>query len=158
MSVLLIPSFLVSNMSESLRSLTKNERCEQIAQIAHQKWATMSDSLTLLRGNERSRANRSGHSPKMSKWVNRSFFWGNHSSAHFWAKNKWFAQKTDERILSPALLLHNLPSATHPPLPSAKRFFIAVRQCYLEMKTIKQPYFSILSSIILWLYAKAGGW
>ena len=32
------------------------------------------------------------------------------------------------------LLLPNLPSATHPPLPSAKRFFFAERQCYLEMK------------------------
>ena len=49
------------------------------------------------------------------------------------------------------LLLHNLPSATHPPLLSARRFFNAVRQCYLEMKTNKVPYFSILSSIILWL-------
>ena len=37
MSDLLIPSFLESNVSESLRSLTKNERCEQIAQVAHQK-------------------------------------------------------------------------------------------------------------------------
>ena len=37
MSDLLIPSFLVSDVSESLRSLTKNERCEQIAQVAHQK-------------------------------------------------------------------------------------------------------------------------
>ena len=39
MSDSLIPSFLVSNVSESLRSLTKNERCERIAQVAHQKWA-----------------------------------------------------------------------------------------------------------------------
>ena len=35
----LIPSFLMSNVSESLRSLTKNEWCKQIAQVAHQKWA-----------------------------------------------------------------------------------------------------------------------
>ena len=74
MSESLIPSFLVSDVSESLRSLTKNERCERIAQVAHQKWATMSDSLRLLRGNERLWANCSGRSPKMSKWVNRSFF------------------------------------------------------------------------------------
>ena len=47
-----IPSFLVSNVSKSLRVLTKNERpwairsgpsekmsnCEQITQVAHQKW------------------------------------------------------------------------------------------------------------------------
>ena len=32
-------SFPLSNVSESLRSLTKNERCERIAQVAHQKWA-----------------------------------------------------------------------------------------------------------------------
>ena len=49
------------------------------------------------------------------------------------------------------LLLHNLPSATHPPLPSARRFFNAVRQCYFEMKPNKEPCFSILSIILLWL-------
>ena len=48
------------------------------------------------------------------------------------------------------LLLHNLLSATHPPLSSARRFFNAARQCYFEMKTNTEPYFSILSSIILW--------
>ena len=37
MSNSLIPSFLVSDVSKSLRKLTKNERCEQIAQVAHQK-------------------------------------------------------------------------------------------------------------------------
>ena len=35
MSDSLIPSFLVSDMSESLRLLTKNEQCEQIAQVAN---------------------------------------------------------------------------------------------------------------------------
>ena len=49
------------------------------------------------------------------------------------------------------LLLQNLPSATHPPLPSAWRFFNAVQQCYIEMKTNKEPCFSILPSVILWL-------
>ena len=56
------------------------------------------------------------------------------------------------KIFAATLLLHNLPTVTHPPLPSAKRFFIAEKQCYLEMKTLKEPYFSILSilsSIIL---------
>ena len=38
MSESLIPSFLVSDVSELLRSLTKNEQCEQIAQVAHQIW------------------------------------------------------------------------------------------------------------------------
>ena len=37
MSESLISSFLVSDVSELLRSLTKNERCERIAQVAHQK-------------------------------------------------------------------------------------------------------------------------
>ena len=37
MSESLISSFLVSNVSESLRELTKNERCERIAQVDHQK-------------------------------------------------------------------------------------------------------------------------
>ena len=36
MSHSFIPSFL---MSESLRLITKYERCERIAQVAHQKWA-----------------------------------------------------------------------------------------------------------------------
>ena len=48
MSDSLIPSFLVSDVSESLRLLTINERCEQIAQVAPK--------------NERSWANRSGRS------------------------------------------------------------------------------------------------
>ena len=62
MSDSLIPSFLVSELlrsltkmsdvSKSLRPLTKNERCEQIAQVAHQKWATMSNLLSWLTKNE----------------------------------------------------------------------------------------------------------
>ena len=62
-------SFPLSDVSVSLRSLTKNEQCEQITQVAHQKWATMSASLTSLKGNERLWANRSDRSPKMRKWV-----------------------------------------------------------------------------------------
>ena len=88
MSDSLILSFLVSNVRESLRSLTKNEQCEQIAQVANQKWATMSDSLRALRGNEQSWANCLGSSPKMSEWVNRSFFWVNH----------WFLGKTSDLL------------------------------------------------------------
>ena len=41
------------------------------------------------------------------------------------------------------LLLHNLLSATHPPLLSAKRFFNGARQCYFDMKTNKELCFSI---------------
>ena len=57
----LIPSFLMSIVSESLRLLIKNEQCERIAQDALQKCATMSDLLWLLTKNERPWANRSGH-------------------------------------------------------------------------------------------------
>ena len=38
----------MSDVSKSLRSLTKNERCERIAQVAHQNWATMSILLRSL--------------------------------------------------------------------------------------------------------------
>ena len=100
-SFLLISSFLVSDVSESLISLKSNERCERITHFAHQKWATMSNSLRLLRGNEQSWANCSGCSPKISKWVNCSFFWANRSFAHFWTQNERFAWKSNERIPSP---------------------------------------------------------
>ena len=105
MSDLLIPSFLMIYVSKSLRSLTKNERCEWITQVAHQKWATMSNSLRLLTNNEWPWANRSDCSQKMSKWANRSVFWANRSFAHVFAKNERFAQKTDERIPSSATSL-----------------------------------------------------
>ena len=101
MSDSLIPSFLVSNASESLRSLTKNEQCERIAEVAHQKWATMSDLLRSLTKNVRPWANCSGRSTKMSKWANRSLFERIAQVAHFFAKNERFARKTDERIPSP---------------------------------------------------------
>ena len=92
----------MSYVSESLRSLSKNERCEQSAQVPHQKWAMW--------------AKCSGPSPKMSdhawfaqvahqKWANHLFFWAIRSFAHylliFFAKNPRFTQKTDERITNP---------------------------------------------------------
>ena len=144
MSDSLIHSFLMSDVSKSLRSLSKNERCELIAQVAHQKWATMSDLLMSLTKNDRPWANRSGCSPKMSKWANRSFFWANCSFAHFFAKNEWFAQKTDEGIPSPANILfppsritglsqqsHNLcwPHESNPGLQFIKL------QCYHRAKS-----------------------
>ena len=52
MSDSLIPSFLVSDVIKSLRLLTKNERCERIIQVAHQKLATMSKLLRSLTKNE----------------------------------------------------------------------------------------------------------
>ena len=65
-------------------SLIFGERCERIAKVAHQnEWwerslrcclpimsATMSDSLRSLTKNERSWANCSGRSLKMSEWAN----------------------------------------------------------------------------------------
>ena len=62
--------YLVSDVSKLLRSLTKNERCKRIAQVAYQKWATISDLLRSFTKNERPWANRSGCSPKISKWAN----------------------------------------------------------------------------------------
>ena len=47
-------------------------------------------------------------------------------------------------------LLLTLLFQTHPPLPFAKRLFNVARQCYFDMKANKEPYFSILSIIILW--------
>ena len=67
MSDLLIPSFLVSDVSESLRSLIKNERCERIPQVTHQKWATMSDLLRLLtKMSDHERIAQGAH----QKWAN----------------------------------------------------------------------------------------
>ena len=74
-------------MSKSLRPLTNNKRWEQIAQVAHQKWVTLSKSLRLLTKNE-----------QMSELL---FFLANRSFAHFFANKQEFAQKTDERIPNP---------------------------------------------------------
>ena len=58
-----------------------------------------------------------------------------------------FCNITKTKILQPPCPYSY--TATHPPLSSARRFFNAARQCYFEMKTNTEPYFSILSSIIL---------
>ena len=84
----LIPSFLVSDVSESLRSLTKMSNHERFAQVAHWKWETMSKSLRSLNKNEQ----MSESHVFLSESLIRSFF----------RKNERFAQKTDERIPSPA--------------------------------------------------------
>ena len=57
----------------------------------------MSDVSKSLRGNEGLWENRSGRSPKMSEWVNCSFFWANRSFAYFWAKNERLDRKTNEK-------------------------------------------------------------
>ena len=90
-SNLLIPSFLLSDVSESLRSLTKNEQCEWITQVVHQKWATMSDSLRWLRGNERcERIAHFAHQKWANEWI-----------AHFFeqiAHLLIFGQKTSDSL------------------------------------------------------------
>ena len=52
-------SFDLSNLSEwangQIPKPAKKEWCEQLTQVAHQKWATMSDLLRLLTKNERMR-------------------------------------------------------------------------------------------------------
>ena len=57
-----------------------------MAQAAYGKRATVSDLLRSLTKNE-----------QMSELL---VFWANHSFADFFAKNKQFAQKIDERILN----------------------------------------------------------
>ena len=52
---------------------------------------------------------------------------------HFAKLEENFA-KHEIKNFAATLLLHNLPSATYPPLLSARRFFNAARQCYFEMK------------------------
>ena len=84
MSESLIPSFLVSDVSESLRSLTKNVQCEQIAQ---RKWAIVSKLLRSLTKKKR-----------MSELL---VFFNESLIRSFLGKNEWFAQKTNERIPSP---------------------------------------------------------
>ena len=97
--------FYIKKMSDLLIPSFFDEQCEQIAQVVHQKWAMW--------------ANRSGYSPKMSdnelftqfayqKWVTMSellrLITKNERIAFFLVnrKNERFAQKTDERISSPA--------------------------------------------------------
>ena len=98
----LISSFWVSDVCESLISLKSNERCERMAHFAHQKWATMSDSLRSLRGNER----MSDSLKKMSDSLIRSFLVSDLSQsltiAHFlwatWANCSWsliFGQRNE---------------------------------------------------------------
>ena len=109
-----------------LRSLTKNERFAQqflakksktiffsmfYIRFLFLKMCNVSKSLKSLTKNERPWAIRSGCSPKVSEWANHLFFWGNHSFAHFFAKNERFAQKHNEVIPSPDTIPHARTSA-----------------------------------------------
>ena len=71
MSNSLIPSFLMSDVSELLSGAHQNERCEQIPQVARQKWA----------------------SERIARFFERIAH-----SLIFSQKNEQFAQKTDEQI------------------------------------------------------------
>ena len=158
MSDSLIPSFLVSDVSESLRLLTKNERCERIAQVAHQKWATMSDLLRSLNKNERPWANPSGRSRKNERISESLFFWANPSFAHFFAKNEWFAQKTNERIPSPGFIWLDLdlktakaPVLITDPLPGwALTKVIFAEKLYAQANTsFKLTFFVVVCHFLL---------
>ena len=85
-------------VNRSFRSPKMSDH-ERIAHLAHQKWATMSESLNSL--------------TKINEWVNRSLFWANRSCAHFFAKNERFARKSDERIPSPENVRNILFKNTH---------------------------------------------
>ena len=87
MSNSLIPSFLMSNVRESLRSLTKMSDHERFSQ----KLGTLRESLRSLTKNEQI-------ARFLCEALIRSFF----------AKNEQFAQKTDERMPSPAKMLSEI--------------------------------------------------
>ena len=98
-------------MSESLRSLTKNER---LAQVAQRKWRIVSESLRSLTKNE---------------WISESLiFLANRSFANFWTKNKRFARKSNERIPSPDYLfmVSRVTHKTRLPTHAKKQIFLIV--------------------------------
>ena len=67
MSKSLISSFLVSDVSESLRSLTKNEQREQIALVAHQKWAIRSGRSEEM--SDREQIAQVAHQKWANEWI-----------------------------------------------------------------------------------------
>ena len=90
-----------------LKMLIPSERSERIAQVAQDKWATVSDLLRSLRRNELSWANRSDRSPNISELLT---FWENRSFTHFFLpKNKRFAPKFDDWIPYPVMVIHDSP-------------------------------------------------
>ena len=129
-------SFPLSDVSKLLRSLFKNEWCERIAFVAHQKWATMSDSLTSLRENERLWANCSCGSPKMSEWVNCSFF-------EWIAQTPIFGQKTSDSLGKPMSEFPALPDPARRPgiTPPPNRQQDHIRTCLVQFsaKTCCSP-------------------
>ena len=85
--------YVMSDVSQSLRSLTKNERYEWIAQVAHQKWANEQIDYVAHQ-----------------KWANCSVYFYRITHlliirSFFFAKNERFAQKTDEWSPNPGWVL-----------------------------------------------------
>ena len=66
--------FLIFKKSKRFALLIPSEQGEWIAQVAQDKWVTVSKSLRSLRRNKRLFANRSGCLTKISKWANCSLF------------------------------------------------------------------------------------
>ena len=99
-----------ANRSGLLRQKSDHERFAQVAQRKRAirssgcspKMSDVSKSLRSLTKNEQPWAICSGRSPKMSELL---FFWANRLFAHFFANKQRFAQKTDERIPSPACFI-----------------------------------------------------
>ena len=94
MSESLISSFLVSDVSKSLRLPTKNERCERITQVAQQKWATMSDSL--------GRSDEMSDREQIAQVAHQK--WANEWIAHFFERIAHlliFGQKTSDSLGKP---------------------------------------------------------
>ena len=90
----LIPSFLMSDVNELLRLLTKNVRCERIAQVPHQKLVMW--------------VNHSGRSLKMSDHERIAQVahqkWANERIARFFeriAHSLIFSQKTSDLLRKP---------------------------------------------------------
>ena len=107
----LIAHFLISLKSNDRLWAIGSDRsrqlsdCERIAQVAQDKWGTVSEWLRSLMTNEGfaqvAHDKWANCSFLLRKSLTCSFLWANRLFAHFFAKNERFAQKTDERIPSP---------------------------------------------------------
>ena len=83
-----IRSFVHCSFAQSLNCSGQMSKCEQFAQLAQDKWATVSKLLRSLMANERIWAICSGHSGQMSEWTNHSFFLANLSFSLSVTKNE----------------------------------------------------------------------
>ena len=79
-------SLICSNRSGQMN------KCERFAQVAQDKWATVSESFRSLMTNEQMWVIRSVRSGQMSEWANCSVFWANPSFSLLLTKNEQFVQ------------------------------------------------------------------